>query len=122
MRLLRKRGYELVTPEYIFEEVRRKEDKLLKYSKLEVSKLWYLLFLSFKRIKPVPIEEYSSFLEEAKEISPPEDFPYAALALKYVSLGLEVIIWSNDLKFREALEGRIEVVSTPELIEKLRLV
>jgi len=41
IRLLKERGYELVTPEYIFEEVRRKEKKLLKYSKLDVGKLWY---------------------------------------------------------------------------------
>ena len=121
IRLLKERGYELVTPEYIFEEVRRKEEKLLKYSKLDVSKLWYLLFLSFKKIKPIPKEEYSEFLEEAKEISPLEDFPYTALALKYKSLGSDVKIWSNDREFRKMVENKVPVVSTKELKEELSL-
>lgn len=30
VKLLKERGYKLVTPEYIFEEIRRKEEKLLK--------------------------------------------------------------------------------------------
>lgn len=122
MKLLRERGYELVTPEYIFEEVRRKEEKLLKYSGLDVSKLLYLLFLSFKNITPVPREEYSKFLEEAKKFSPFEDFPYTALALRYSSSGLEVKIWSNDSKFREMVKDKVQVISTSELKEKLGLV
>lgn len=122
IRLLRERGYDLVTPEYIFEEVRRKEEKLLKYSKLNVSKMWYLLFLSFKKIKPIPKEEYSEFLEEAKKFSPPEDFPYTALALKYKSLGSDVKIWSNDPEFREMVENKVPFVSTQELKEELGLV
>jgi hypothetical protein len=31
-------------------------------------------------------------LEEAKKISPTDDFPYAALALKIESLGLKVVV------------------------------
>ena len=121
IRLLKKRGYELVTPEYIFEEVRRKEEKLLKYSKLDVGKLWYTLFLSFKKIEPVPKAEYSDFLEEAKKFSPLEDFPYTALALWYKSSGMDVRIWSNDPAFREMVENRVPVVSTSELKEELEL-
>ena len=40
---------------------------VLRYSKLDVGKLWYTLFLSFKKIEPVPKKEYSEFLEEAKK-------------------------------------------------------
>ena len=39
VKITKESGYRLVTPEYVFEEIRRKEDKLLKYSKLERSKL-----------------------------------------------------------------------------------
>jgi len=121
IRLLKERGYELVTPEYIFEEVRRKDEKLLKYSRVDVSKLWHLLFLLFKKIESIPREEYSAFLDEAKEISPFEDFPYTALALKYRSSGLEVKIWSNDSEFREMVGDKIPFVSTSELKEDLGL-
>ena len=49
IRLLKEMGYELVTLEYIFKEVKRKEEKLLKYSKLDAGKLWYVLSLLSKR-------------------------------------------------------------------------
>lgn len=122
IKLLKERGYELVTPEYIFEEVRRNEEKLLKYSKLDTGKLWYLLFLSFEKIRPIPREEYAEFLEEAKKISPFEDFPYTALALKYMSLGLDVKIWSNDPEFRDMVKNKVPVLSTQELKRELGLV
>lgn len=110
-----KRGYKLVTPEYIFEEVKRKEEKLLKYSKLEQSKLWYLLFLSLNKISPVPKHEYERFLEQSKKISPVEDFPYSALALKYKSSRIDARIWSNDPELIRMLKGKISVVTTDEL-------
>lgn len=116
---VKEEDHELVTPEYIFEEVRRKEAKLLKYSTLEQSKLWYSLFLLFEHIKPVPKEEYSEFLEEAKETSPLEDFPYTALALKYLSLSKEVKIWSNDPELKESLKDKVEVLTTKELLKEL---
>lgn len=121
IRLLTKKGYKLVTPEYIFEEVRRKEEKLLKYSKVDVSKLWFLLFLLLKKIEPISKKEYSKFLGEAKKPSPFEDFPYSALALKYKSLALDVKIWSNDPKFKNALKGRISFVSTKQLVKEVGL-
>lgn len=122
IRLLRERGYELVTPEYIFEEVKRKEDKLLKYSKLNPAKLEYILSLSLKKIEPVPMQEYSTFLKKAKKISPPEDFPYTALALRYKSSGSNARIWSNDARFREMTEGSVPFISTQELAKELGLI
>jgi len=119
IKLLKEKGYKLVTPEYIFEEVRRKEKKLLKYSKLEVSKLWYVLFLTLEKITPIPKEEYEEFIEESKEISPEEDFPYTALALMYKSLGRKPRIWSHDPEFKKMLEGKIPFVSTKELLKEV---
>ncbi len=115
IRLLSKKGYKLVTPEYIFEEVRRKEEKLLKYSKLELARLWFVFFLALKKISPIPEEKYSRFLEEAKKISPIEDFPYVALAFMYKSQGKEVKIWSNDPELKSSLGDKIQVVSTEEI-------
>ena len=37
------------------------------------------------------------------------------------SLELEVKIWSNDKELKKALEGRIEVLSTKEILERLRI-
>lgn len=59
-------------------------------------------------------------MEEAKKISPPDDFPYVALALKVKSLGLNVAIWSNDKELKEALKNKIDVLTTSEVFEILR--
>ncbi|MCX8000563.1 MAG: hypothetical protein N3A69_16695, partial [Leptospiraceae bacterium] len=53
--------------------------------------------------------------EESKKFSPPDDFPYVALALKIKSFGLDVAIWSNDNELKEALKNRIKVFPTDEL-------
>lgn len=122
IRLLHENGYELVVPEYIFEEVARKEEKLLKYSKLEKGKLWYTLFLSMSNIKTVPENEYARYLKEADAFSPPEDSPYAALALKYKSGRMKAVVWSNDSGFKDASKGRVEVLSTQEIKRLLGLI
>jgi predicted nucleic acid-binding protein len=59
-------------------------------------------------------------LKEAKKISPPDDFPYVALALKIKSLGLKVAIWSNDKILKEVLKDKVDVFTTSELFEILR--
>lgn len=120
IKLLKNKGHTLVTPEYIFEEVKRKEEKLLKYSKLEMPKLLYALFLTLKHISPIPKEEYEQFLKEAKQISPLEDFPYAALALMYKSSGSDARIWSNDPEFKEMLKGKISVLTTEQLAKEIK--
>ena len=111
-------GYRLVTPEYVFEEIRRREDKLLKYSKLERSKLWFVLFLLFSEKEPMERED-REFEEEARKNAPLEDFPY--LALKFKRLGENVRIWSNDSEFRRKSEKLVRFVSTKELALELEV-
>jgi len=115
-------GYRLITSEYVFEEIRRKEDKLLKYSKLERSKLWFVLFLLFSEIEPIAREEYRELEKEARENAPLEDFPYLALALKFKRLGEDVRIWSNDPEFRKKSEKLVPFVSTKELALELGVI
>jgi predicted nucleic acid-binding protein len=118
IKLLNEKGYNLITPEYIIEEVKRKEEKLLKYSKLNLSKLWHVFDIVLKIISTVSRKEYEQFEEQAKKFSPSEDFPYSALALKYKSLNIEVKIWSNDQKLKELLYNKIPVITTNELKKK----
>ena len=113
--------FELVAPEFIWEEIEEHKEEIIRKSKLSEGELEKVLKFVRSEIKPMPEEYFSEFLEEAKEISPEEDFPYVALALKLKSLGLEVKIWSNDKELKKALEGRIEVLSTKEILERLRI-
>jgi len=101
LKLTKNKGYKLVTPEYVLEEIERRKDKILEYSGLSEEKVNFLLSIIFSEIEVVPVNEYREFLEEAKLNAPVEDFPYLALALKYKKDGKNVRIWSNDLEFRE---------------------
>jgi len=112
--------FELVAPEFIWDEIGRHKEEIIRKSKLSERELETVLEFIRSEVRIVPEEYFSEFLKEAKEISPAEDFPYVALALKLKSLGLEAKIWSNDKKLKKALEGRIEVLSTKEILGRLR--
>ncbi len=113
--------FELVAPEFIWDEIERHKEEIVGKSKLSERELERVLEFIRSEVRIVPEEYFSEFLKEAKEISPEEDFPYVALALKLKSLGLGAKIWSNDKELKKALEGRIEVLSTKEIVERLRI-
>ena len=111
----------LVAPEYLLVELEDNKELLARKTRLSEEEFDAFLGVIMRRVKFEKEEYFSEFLEEAKEISPPDDFPYVTLALKLKSLGLEVKIWSNDKELKKALEGRIEVLSTKEILERLRI-
>jgi len=113
--------FELVAPEFIWDEIEEHKEEIIRKSKLSEEELERVLEFIRSEIVSIPKEYFSEFLEKAKEISPPDDFPYVALALKLKSLGLEAEIWSNDKELKKALEGRIDVLSTKEILEKLKI-
>jgi len=113
--------FELIAPEFIWDEIEEHKEEIIRKSKLYEEELERVLGFIRSEIVPIPKEYFSEFLEEAKEISPPDDFPYVALALKLKSLGLEAKIWSNDKELKKALEGKIDVLSTKEILEKLNI-
>ena len=113
--------FELIAPEFIWDEIEEYKEEIIRKSKLSEEELERVLEFIRSEIVLIPKEYFSEFLEEAKEISPAEDFPYVALALKLKSLGLEAEIWSNDKELKKALEGKMEVLSTKEILEKLKI-
>ena len=113
--------FELVAPEFIWDEIEEHKEEIISKSKLSEEELKKILEFISSEIRHIPEEYFSEFLEEAKEISPEKDFPYVALALKLQSLGLEDKIWSNDKELKRALEGKIEVLTTKEILERLRI-
>jgi len=112
---------ELVAPEFLWDEIEEHKEEIIKKSKLSEEELEKVLEFIMSEIKAIPEEYFSEFLEETKDISPEDDFPYVALALKLKSLGLEAKIWSNDKKLKDILEGRVEVLSTKEILERLKI-
>ena len=114
--LLHKMGIELYSPQFVFEEIKKREEKLLRLSKLDILELKLALNQLFRNIKTVPKSRYESFLTEAKSIFPehPKDAPYFALSLK-----LKVPLWSNEKLHKK--QSKVKVYSTSELLKELRL-
>ena len=63
--LLHKMGIELYSPQFVFEEIKKREEKLLRLSKLDILELKLALNQLFRNIKTVPKSRYESFLTEA---------------------------------------------------------
>ncbi len=85
---------------------------MLILNKIHRSKKDFEQFLAFlkRKIKFIPSEQISPFLESAKKISPdPKDTIYLALAL-----ALKANIWSNDKQLKEG-QNQISVLTTTEI-------
>ena len=111
-------GCRLICPEFVFEELKNRKEKILRYSKnIDEIEFTYQLFLLQSEIKTFSEEKYRSFLSKAGKISPhggdTKGDPYFALALF-----LDCPIWSDEKAFKEQAE--IKIFSTKELLEMLK--
>ena len=105
--------FEFISPEYVFFEIGKRVDKILKYS--HFSKEEFIKVFSFVKgqIELMPLESFEDKTEEARKLSPEEkDVPYVALSLK-----LDCKILSGDKGLKRALPDR--VVTPSEALEEL---
>ena len=99
----------IFTPEYIFTELEKHKEEILKKTERTEGEFFRVLETLKQRIIIVPLEELVPYVEEAERLTPdPDDMAYFALALK-----LNCAIWSNDKKLKE--QSKIEVYNTYEL-------
>lgn len=99
----------LFTPEYIFTELEKHKEEILKKTKRTEEEFFRLLEILKRRIDIVPLEELVPYVKDAEKLTPdPDDMAYFALALK-----LNCAIWSNDKKLKE--QNKIRVYNTHEL-------
>lgn len=99
----------LFAPEFIFVEFEKYKELILEKTQRTSEEFYSALNILKKKIKIIPFEETSGFLEKAKSICPDEkDAEYFALALK-----LGCPLWSNDKKLKE--QSQVKVYSTEEL-------
>ena len=102
-------SFHLFTPEYIFTELEKYKEEILKKTERTTEEFFRLLETLKRRIVIFPLEELVPYVEEAENITPdPDDVAYFALALK-----LNCAIWSNDKKLKE--QNKIKVYNTHEL-------
>ena|SRR3989338_10865814 len=76
-----KKELTFVAPEYLSSQIKQNFPMIKAKSKLSESELIELLNKIELQIDFVPLSKFKSFIPKALEISPPDDFPYVALAL-----------------------------------------
>ena len=102
-----------VSPEYLFNEIGRNLGEIIKRSKLSSEEIFEVFELIKKQIELIPFEEFNSFSDTAKKISPHEkDMQYFSLALSK-----NCSIWSDEKAFRE--QSKINILSNKDLLEFL---
>ncbi len=107
--------FELHAPEYIFSEITKHKDLMLRKSKMNEEEFDALLLLLQKHIRLVPKAKYNEKMALAEDILKDidsTDSPFLALAL-----ALDYPVWSNDRHFKQ--QNKVEVYTTDELIKTI---
>ena len=104
----------LLAPEFLFEEFERHKSEIAEKGKTSILELEEVLSSLKEGIQIIPSEEVSSSIKsKAKTLSPhPKDEAYFAVALAF-----NVIIWSDESKFKK--QSEVKIFNTSELIELL---
>ncbi|MFO8015883.1 MAG: PIN domain-containing protein [Candidatus Woesearchaeota archaeon] len=103
-------------PEFIFEEMEKHKDELLKKSGMDSEDFNSLLQLILTKVVIIPNETVKPYKEEAMKIVEnidPDDVIFAACALAYK----ESILWSDDKRLKK--QSTIKVLNTKEMIRIL---
>mgnify|MGYP001559791109 FL=1 len=101
-------------PSFIFEEMQKHKEEILKKSRMSEEDFNKLLQLILKKVVIVPNEVLIPYRNEAFEIVKnidPDDVLFVACALAYPNS----IIWSNDGKLKK--QSRVKVLNTQEIIK-----
>lgn len=104
--------FDLFVPEFLFTEILKYEEAILKKSGMAKENLELLLLLLQSHVSVIPFKIFIDFLEEAEEEMEKidmNDAPFIALALK-----LKIPIWSNDLHFKK--QRKVESFNTAEIM------
>ena len=105
---------EFIAPEFIFFELGKHFDDILKRSKLDKEELSELFSLIKKQVNTVPFEDFNEFAEQAEKLSPhKKDIQYFAL-----SLAFNCGIWSDEKSFWA--QPKVEIISTGRLLKFLK--
>lgn len=110
-------AFELYVPEYLFEEINKHKDLILKKAKISNRDFIALLTLFQKHVRIFRKEVYKDKIPLAEEVMKEIDItdsPFLALALV-----LNCSIWSNDGHFKQ--QNLINVYTTKVILELLKM-
>ncbi len=106
---------ELVAPDLLFVEVEKHKEEIKDRSKLSDEDFETLLKLLEKRIKVLPLNEFSSQMPKAEELlsEHKKDAPYVALALKF-----NCSFWAYEKRFAEI--GGVKSLTTSDVARLIK--
>lgn len=111
-----------VAPESLSIETREKLSLIAEKSRLLESEIILLLNKIESQIEFMPSSKFEDFIEQAIKISPPNDFPYTALALFLLSEGKEPIVLSNDKELLKSLsKTKIKGFSIHDFLSEFKI-
>lgn len=107
----------LFAPEFLFDEFTKYEEYILEKTNRSKEDFAQYLNILKEEIEIIPQNVITPFIEKVEKSSPdPKDTVYLACALS-----IDSKIWSNDKRLKESQE-EIEVITTEELINKVRFI
>lgn len=99
-------------PSFIFEEMEKHKEELLKKSKMNTKDFDMLLSILLQKVMIVPTEVLYKHRKESYEIIKdidPDDTLFIACALTYP----DSLIWSDDKKLRQ--QSKVRIINTAEM-------
>jgi predicted nucleic acid-binding protein len=104
--------YEFIAPEFLFFEIGKNFDEIVKRSKLSSEELAKVFKFIKDDIEFIPFKEFNEQADKASSLAPHEkDVQYFAL-----SLAFNCGIWSEEKVFKH--QSEVKVFSTKDLMEK----
>lgn len=105
-----------LSPSFALMELGTNRPWIMERAEINKSEFGDLTRILSSVVRFVPLEEYSSKLPEAKDISPdPDDIDFFAVALL-----LDAIIWSQEKRLKR--QDRVEVLNISEMEHLLSLI
>ena len=104
---------ELLTPAFVYDEIRNYEELIAEKSGMEPDRVTQFLDLLFQYIEVVPADEFYPAIDRADEAigdTDPDDVLYLACAIAN-----DAAIWSDDSDFDD--QNLVETYSTSDVID-----
>lgn len=114
--LILKYDEQFLIPNYVFIEIEKYKDEILRKSKMNSKEFNDLFNLIIEKFSVIHTNIFKIFVKEAQHLvgeHSPEDIVYIACALAFS----DCILWSNDKKLK--WQDKIKVFKTEEMIKIL---
>ena len=105
--------FELISPAYVFSEIAKYKQDILKKTKISEEEFYFLLTTLMKYISVINPFYYNLYLNEANEIIGHihiTDVPFLAVALAF-----HCPVWSDDNHFQK--QKKVKVLTTKDIVK-----